>query len=444
MLLTVSKVLFGHLSAGWNPWGSAVSHACPPSVPPCFWRFRRCCLGTSSICSRLGEPSGWNPAGALPFRMLAHHRHLHAFSGFEGAVWASVCSHNSPPLGLESCGGFSFRTRAHHWYLHAFGGFEGAVWAAHLHGFAWLYKSTTLPYPNSCWTHFPIRLLVFDSYSSRGLRWADFRATAGASMGKRTCHDAISNTKLLATMPSGLDISSPNAAVSFCLAIRAFVLLPFGRPAPCLYWVFGACLLLRRWCHAAKGDLCADFRHHGLSPHLAPPFLQEKACSDRRSLAPLLLPTDVTHLRAVLVFFCSPAHVVPEVRFRQPLPACAARPATTHTCLAYAPRRSACRPRSFSECRGIFSFVAYKTLFVRIARYAHAIKCGLGPLVLATVLRRRSPDGTLTALPRLTCVHVPLHAFLTNPSPVASFPLADAELRFTFRCVAFCARFFFL
>ena len=167
--------------------------------------------------------------------------------------------------------------------------------------------------------------------------------------------------------------------------------------------------------------------------------MQEKTCSDRRSLAQLVLPTVVTHLRAVLVVFRSPAHVVP-VSFRQPLPACAARPVTTRfptTCLAYAPRRSAGCPRSFGECRGIFSFVANRTLFVRIARYAHAVKCGLGPLVLATVVRRRSPDGTLTALPRFTCVHVPLHAFLTNPSPVASFPLADAELRFPFRCVAF-------
>ena len=37
-------------------WGSA----CPPPVPPCFWRFRR-------------------------------------------RVWAPVCRHNWPPLGLESC-----------------------------------------------------------------------------------------------------------------------------------------------------------------------------------------------------------------------------------------------------------------------------------------------------------------------------------------------------
>ena len=36
MLLAVSIVLFEHLSAGWNPWGSAVSHVCPPPVPPCF------------------------------------------------------------------------------------------------------------------------------------------------------------------------------------------------------------------------------------------------------------------------------------------------------------------------------------------------------------------------------------------------------------------------
>ena len=409
MLLTVSKVLFGHLSAGWNPWGSAVSHACPPSVPPCFWRFRRCCLGTSSICSRLGEPSGWNPAGALPFPLGWNLAGAFRFARVPTTGASMLLAVSKVLFGQHICMVLLGFTRARHFLTQTVVGH-------------------TFPLGFLCLT----RILP--------------EAFVEASMGKRTCHDAISNTKLLATMPSGVDISSPNAAVSFRLAIRAFVLLPFGRPTPCLYWVFGACLLLRRWCHAAKGDLCADFRHHGLSPHLAPPVLQEKACSDRRSLAPLLLPTDVTHLRAVLVFFCSPAHVVPEVRLRQPLPACAARPATTHsttTCLAYAPRRSACRPRSFSECRGIFAFVAYKTLFVRIARYARAIKCGLGPLALATVLRRRSPDGTLTALPRLTCVHVPLHAFLPNPSPVASFPLADAELRFTFRCVAFCARFFF-
>ena len=41
-------------------WGSAVSHACQPPVPPCFWRFRR-------------------------------------------RVWAPVCRHNWPRLGLESC-----------------------------------------------------------------------------------------------------------------------------------------------------------------------------------------------------------------------------------------------------------------------------------------------------------------------------------------------------
>ena len=45
-------------------WGSAVSHACPPPVPPCFWRFRR-------------------------------------------RVWAPVCRHNWTPLGLESCFRFS-------------------------------------------------------------------------------------------------------------------------------------------------------------------------------------------------------------------------------------------------------------------------------------------------------------------------------------------------
>ena len=62
MLLAVSKVLFGHL-----------------------------------VCSHIGHPLGWNPAGALPFRMRAHHRHLHAFSGFGGF-----------DVGPSVCGGFVF------------------------------------------------------------------------------------------------------------------------------------------------------------------------------------------------------------------------------------------------------------------------------------------------------------------------------------------------
>ena len=35
--------------------------------------------------------------------MRAHHRYLHAFSGFEGVFGHLVYSHNWPPLGLESC-----------------------------------------------------------------------------------------------------------------------------------------------------------------------------------------------------------------------------------------------------------------------------------------------------------------------------------------------------
>ena len=126
---------------------------------------------------------------------------------------------------------------------------------------ALLCLDASLPYPFGCWTCFPIRLLVLALYSPRSLRRLDLCATSGASMGERTYHDTISNTKLLATMPCDLNVSCANAAVSFFLAIGAFVLLPFGRPAPCLhYWVFGARLLLRRWCQAAKGGLCADFR----------------------------------------------------------------------------------------------------------------------------------------------------------------------------------------
>ena len=63
MLLAVSKVLFGHL-----------------------------------VCSHIGHPLGWNPAGALPFHMRAHHRCLHAFSGFEG-VFGHLSATIGHPLG---------------------------------------------------------------------------------------------------------------------------------------------------------------------------------------------------------------------------------------------------------------------------------------------------------------------------------------------------------
>ena len=94
-----------------------------------------------------------------------------------------------------------------------------------------LFPYTSLPYPFCCWTCFPIRLLVLALYSPRSLGRLDLCATSGASMGERTYHDAISNTKLLAAMPCDLNLSSAYAAVSFFLAIGARVLLPFGRPA---------------------------------------------------------------------------------------------------------------------------------------------------------------------------------------------------------------------
>ena len=90
---------------------------------------------------------------------------------------------------------------------------------------------TLLPYPCGCSTSFPFRRFVFALYFASSLRRLDLRATFGASMGERAYHDAISDAKLLATMPSGVDLSSPNAAVRFFLAIRAFVLRPFGRLA---------------------------------------------------------------------------------------------------------------------------------------------------------------------------------------------------------------------
>ena len=142
-------------------WGSAVSHACPPPVPPCFSGFEG--VFGHLVCSHIGHPLGWNPAGALPFRMCAHHliptlskdfQYLHAFSGFEGAVWAPVCrlesmglcrvacvpttgtsmllavskvlfghlvcSHIGHPLGWNPAGALPFRMRAHHRCLHAF------------------------------------------------------------------------------------------------------------------------------------------------------------------------------------------------------------------------------------------------------------------------------------------------------------------------------------
>ena len=55
---------------------------------------------------------GWNPAGALPFRMRAHHRYLHAFSGFEGVFGHLVCSHIGHPLGWNPAGALPFRVRA--------------------------------------------------------------------------------------------------------------------------------------------------------------------------------------------------------------------------------------------------------------------------------------------------------------------------------------------
>ena len=64
MLLAVSKVLFGQL-----------------------------------VCSHIGHPVGWNPAGALPFRMRAHHRCLHAFSGFEGVFGHLSAATIGHPLG---------------------------------------------------------------------------------------------------------------------------------------------------------------------------------------------------------------------------------------------------------------------------------------------------------------------------------------------------------
>ena len=106
--------------------------------------------------------------------------------------------------------------------------------------FAWGFHVArmSLHYPFGCWTRFPFRRRVFALYSPRSLRRLDLRATSGASMGERACYDPISNTKLLATMPCDLDLSSPNAAVSFCLAIRTFVLIPFGRCALLLAFFF--------------------------------------------------------------------------------------------------------------------------------------------------------------------------------------------------------------
>ena len=89
---------------------------------------------------------------------------------------------------------------------------------------------TSLPYPFGCWTCFPIRLLVLTLYSPRSLGRLGLCATSGASMGERTYHETISNTKLLAAMPCDLNLSSAYAAVSFFLAIGACVLRPFGGP----------------------------------------------------------------------------------------------------------------------------------------------------------------------------------------------------------------------
>ena len=141
-------------------WGSAVSH--PYGSFSCrFCGFQEGAFSMASSRSfrgskgTLGRPSGfgglgWNPAGALPLRMRAHHLYLHGFSGFEGAVWAPVCrlesmglcrvacvpttgtsmllavskvlfrhlvcSHIGHALGWNPAGALPFRMRAHHRY----------------------------------------------------------------------------------------------------------------------------------------------------------------------------------------------------------------------------------------------------------------------------------------------------------------------------------------
>ena len=95
MLLAVSKACLGTSSAATlaTPWAGTLLGLCRFACVPTTCTSMRCCLGTCL-------PAGIH--GALPCRMRAHH---HAFSGFEGAVWAPRLQPHWPPLGLESCWG---------------------------------------------------------------------------------------------------------------------------------------------------------------------------------------------------------------------------------------------------------------------------------------------------------------------------------------------------
>ena len=204
-------------------WGSAVSEPCP----------RRCFRSRihGAAQGRYIKRSTAKASTSTPIHPLF------AFSWFEGAETAPGPQSYWPPLGLESCWGsavsepcprrcFCSRTITSR-LAKCFASICVAACPTVLRNG----PCRSLLYPDSCWTSFPIRLLVFALNSSRSFRWLHLRATAGASMGERTYHVAISNTKLLAAVPCDVHRSRANDAISFRLAVGAFVLILFRRLA---------------------------------------------------------------------------------------------------------------------------------------------------------------------------------------------------------------------
>ena len=208
--------LFGPPLGLESCWGFAVSHA---SSTPWF-----------AVPHQVCELYRCLPALSTPGFCLAC-----LFSGFDAVVRGPLCGQIGLSIGhcsLLGFPGFACMAFSWAWILLGFFLFIVTMPTSMKLTEALLCFDTSLPYPCGCWTCFPIRLLVLALYSPRSLRRLDLCATSWASMGERTYHDTISNTKLLATMPCDLNVSSANAAVSFFLAIGAFVLLPFGRPHP--------------------------------------------------------------------------------------------------------------------------------------------------------------------------------------------------------------------
>ena len=81
------------------------------------------------------------------------------------------------------------------------------------------------------WTSFAIRFLVFALYSPRSLPWQDLCATCGASMDESTSDNTVSNAKLLAAAPGGMNGTVANGAVDWCMAIWTCVFVLLARLA---------------------------------------------------------------------------------------------------------------------------------------------------------------------------------------------------------------------